>query len=70
MEAKAERERIRGELERRRKDEAEMRKREELAQSRSRQMGVCVMGFAWIKQGGGYRCAGGTHLVTDSQLGI
>lgn len=70
MEAKAERERIHRELERRRQDEEERRKKEELAQSRLRQMGVCVAGFSWIKQGGGYRCAGGSHWVDDSQLGI
>lgn len=70
MEAKAERERIRAELERRKKEEEERRKKEERVQSRLRQMGVCVAGFRWIKQGGGYRCAGGSHWVDDSQLGI
>ena len=70
MEAKAERERIYRELERRKQEEEERKKKEELAQSRLRQMGVCVAGFRWIKQGGGYRCAGGSHWVDDSQLGI
>ena len=70
MEAKAERERIRRELERRKQEEKERRKKEELAQSRLRQMGVCVAGYRWIKQSGGYRCAGGSHWVDDSQLGI
>ncbi|KAK4981136.1 hypothetical protein LTR66_000589 [Elasticomyces elasticus] len=66
----AERERIDRELEKRKQDEKERRKKEELAQSRLRQMGVCVAGFNWIKQGGGYRCAGGSHWVDDSQLGV
>lgn len=70
MEAKADRERINRELERRKQEEEERRKKEELAQSRLRQMGVCVAGFRWIKQDGGYRCAGGSHWVDDSQLGI
>jgi hypothetical protein len=70
VEAKAERERIHRELERRKQAEEERRKKEDLAQSRLRQMGVCVAGFRWIKQGGGYRCAGGFHWVDDSQLGI
>lgn len=70
MEAKAERERIHRELERRKQEEEERRHKEERAQSRLRQMGVCVAGFRWIKQGGGYRCAGGRHWVDDSQLGI
>lgn len=70
MEAKAERERIRREWERKKQEEQERKKKEELAQSRLRQMGVCVAGFRWIKQSGGYRCAGGSHWVDDSQLGI
>jgi hypothetical protein len=70
MEAKAERERIYRELEKRKQEEEERRKNEELAQNRLREMGVCVAGFRWIKQGGGYRCAGGSHWVDDSQLGI
>jgi len=70
MEAKAARERIERELERRKQEEEERRKKEELAQSRLRQMGVCVAGYRWIKQGGGYRCAGGSHWVSDSQLGM
>jgi hypothetical protein len=70
MEAKAERERIHQELERRKQAEEKRRKKEELAQTRLRQMGVCVAGFRWIKQRGGYKCAGGSHWVDDSQLGI
>jgi hypothetical protein len=49
--------------------EAERQKREEAAkQAKLRQMGVCVQGFQWIKQAGGYRCAGGAHFIHDSQL--
>lgn len=70
MEAKAERERAHRELERRKQEEEKRRKKEELAQRKLREMGVCVAGFRWIKQGGGYRCAGGSHWVNDSQLGI
>lgn len=70
LEAKAERERIRQELERRKREEQERVRKEQLAQSRLRQMGVCVAGFQWIKQSGGYRCGGGSHWVNDSRLGI
>lgn len=48
----------------------EERKREAVVQQKLRQIGVCVMGFRWIKQAGGYRCAGGSHFVTDAQLGL
>jgi hypothetical protein len=33
-------------------------------------MGVCCMGYRWIKQHGGYRCTGGAHFVSDAQLGM
>ncbi|RYO90590.1 hypothetical protein DL764_008430 [Monosporascus ibericus] len=49
------------EEERRREQEAEMQKK--LAQ-----MGVCPMGYQWIKQASGYRCAGGSHFMADEQL--
>ncbi|CAJ2510869.1 Uu.00g064940.m01.CDS01 [Anthostomella pinea] len=60
----AERERIVRKLleeERRRKEEAEM-------QIRLAQMGVCPMGFSWIKQAAGYRCAGGSHFMSKPGL--
>lgn len=41
---------------------------EERAQRKLREMGVCPVGFRWIKQNGGYRCAGGGHVVSDAQL--
>ncbi len=56
--------------------EAVLEKRREEAQKEAkvqqklRQMGVCVAGFRWIKQTGGYRCAGGSHWVSDLQLGV
>ena len=50
-------------LERRRLEEARM-------QERLRSMSVCPMGYRWIKQAGGYRCAGGSHFVSNMQLGI
>ena len=43
--------------------EEEVRKQIEL-----RRMGICAAGFRWIKQAGGYRCAGGSHFVGDGLL--
>ena len=75
-------ERIQRELEMRRyeemlaKMEEERQKREKErqkeieAQKKLRNLGVCVAGYRWIKQVGGYRCAGGAHFVTDAQLGM
>ncbi|KAL7619886.1 hypothetical protein AAE478_010433 [Parahypoxylon ruwenzoriense] len=56
---------------RRAQEEAEKKRRQELAvQKKIRDMGICPQGFRWIKEGGGYRCAGGSHYLSDSQLGI
>ncbi|KAK8151607.1 P-loop containing nucleoside triphosphate hydrolase protein [Phyllosticta citribraziliensis] len=53
--------RKKAELERQREKEAKERKA-------LQQMGVCCAGFRWIKQAGGYRCAGGSHYVSDAQI--
>jgi AAA+ superfamily predicted ATPase len=49
------------EEEARRKKEAELREKLAL-------MGCCPMGYQWIKQSGGYRCAGGSHFMSDASL--
>lgn len=48
---------------------AEARRKEQVNQTKLQSMGVCVQGFQWLKEGGGYRCAGGAHWVSDAQLG-
>jgi replication-associated recombination protein RarA len=49
------------EEERRRQLEAEMKRK--LAA-----MGKCPVGFEWIKQADGYRCAGGSHFISKTQM--
>ncbi|KAF2139493.1 uncharacterized protein K452DRAFT_320165 [Aplosporella prunicola CBS 121167] len=58
------------EVARKKKAEEEQRKKEAEVQKKLQDIGVCVMGFRWIKQSGGYRCAGGSHFVSDAQLGM
>ncbi|TKA53493.1 hypothetical protein B0A55_13502 [Friedmanniomyces simplex] len=54
---------------RREKAEKERERQKELqSQRKLRQMGVCPLGFHWIKQPSGHRCAGGSHIVSDSEL--
>ncbi|KAL1612780.1 hypothetical protein SLS60_001009 [Paraconiothyrium brasiliense] len=70
---KIEQKRVEAELERRKKEEerVEMEKQREMdkkRQTKIKQMGPCPMGYRWIKQGAGYRCAGGSHFITDSQV--
>jgi hypothetical protein len=68
--ARAERARKAAELKANEEEERLRRQQEAKAQEKLRCMGVCPVGYRWIKQAGGYRCAGGTHFVTDSQLGL
>lgn len=52
------------------REEADRKRKEEAqAQKKLRDMGVCPVGFRWIKQRTGYRCAGGSHFVSNSELG-
>lgn len=49
--------------------EEERRRREELERKKKLEMaGMCPMGYHWIEQGGGYRCAGGSHFVSKGEL--
>ena len=82
LKRRLEQERIKRELERRKREEKlarlererkaaeEEKRKEEAAQRKLRSMGVCVAGFRWIKQPGGYRCAGGSHYVSEAQLSL
>ncbi|RFU29072.1 hypothetical protein B7463_g7259, partial [Scytalidium lignicola] len=55
-------------LKREREKMEEERRKEQATQHKLKHMGLCVMGFRWIKQPGGYRCAGGAHFVSNVQL--
>ncbi|KAF2429946.1 P-loop containing nucleoside triphosphate hydrolase protein [Tothia fuscella] len=69
MERRAQ-EQLLAELESQRKAMEEERRKEAKAQQQLRTLGICPMGFKWIKQNSGYRCSGGSHFVTDSELGL
>lgn len=56
------------EIERRRK-ELEYRKQQEAkAKAKLKRMGRCPAGYEWIRQAGGYRCAGGSHWMPNGAL--
>ena len=57
-------------LQKKQEEEQKRRQQEQQAQEKLRHMGVCCAGFRWIKQGSGYRCAGGSHYVSNEQLGL
>jgi len=61
------------ELERKRIEyEANRRREKERAaaavQEKLRRIGNCPAGFKWTKQGGGWRCGGGSHFVSNKEL--
>lgn len=53
-----------------REEEERKRKEDAKAQKKLRHMGVCPVGFRWIKQSRGYRCAGGSHFVSNEALEV
>lgn len=65
-----ERARIQAALEQQRREEEQRRKEEVRVQTKIREMGVCPVGYRWIKQSSGYCCAGGSHFLSNEQLGI
>jgi len=68
--ARRAREKAAAELRAKMEEERRQREREEKAQRKLRELGVCSAGFQWINMGNGYRCAGGMHFVSASQLGL
>jgi len=70
LEAKSAREKALAALREKQQEENRRKREEAKVQQKLRHMGVCVAGFRWIKQSGGYRCGGGSHCVSNAQLGI
>ncbi|KAI1124436.1 P-loop containing nucleoside triphosphate hydrolase protein, partial [Nemania abortiva] len=56
--------------ERKRREEEDRMKKELEMKAKLKKMGRCPMGYEWIAQAGGYRCAGGSHYMTNGELGI
>ncbi|KAH6889821.1 P-loop containing nucleoside triphosphate hydrolase protein [Thelonectria olida] len=48
--------------------EEEHKKKIEQHKARLMKSGCCPRGYAWTKQQGGYRCAGGAHWVPDCEV--
>lgn len=69
VKALQERERIDQHIAAEKAKQQKAKRQEEMVQTKLLQMGVCVAGYQWIKQDSGYRCAGGTHFVSNSHLG-
>ena len=68
--ARRAREKAAAELQAKKEEERRQREQEAKAQRKLRELGVCSAGFRWIKMDSGYRCAGGFHFVSATQLGL
>jgi len=70
LEAKRAREEAEERLRKAQEENRRKKEEEEKAQRKLKEMGVCPAGFRWHRMGGGWRCAGGSHFVSEGQLGL
>lgn len=56
------------EIQRKKQELQEKLRREAEERTKLKRSGRCPMGYQWVRQNGGYRCAGGSHWVPDSQM--
>jgi AAA+ superfamily predicted ATPase len=56
------------ELEFRRKQQELQQKEKQRIQAKLKKMGVCCMGYEWIRMGSIYRCAGGSHTLSACSI--
>lgn len=66
----AEMERAAAALKKKKAEAAERVRKEREIQRKLNTMGLCPAGFQWIRQVNGYRCKGGSHFISHSQLSL
>ncbi|KIJ10679.1 hypothetical protein PAXINDRAFT_101943 [Paxillus involutus ATCC 200175] len=67
-ERKAEAEKAAIALKKKQEEEAEKKRKELEVQHKLQHMGLCPMGYKWVRQGDGYRCTGGSHFISHGNL--
>lgn len=50
-------------------DEEKRRKEEAAKKAKLKVLGACPAGYHWIKQMSEYRCVGGSHWMSDGDMG-
>ncbi|KAL4256309.1 CbxX/CfxQ family protein [Pleurotus pulmonarius] len=70
QQAREERVRLEKILQAKREQERKRKQEEQKAQEKLREMGICPMGYRWIRCGDGWRCSAGGHYVSRAELGM
>ena len=69
-EVRAARERAAAALRKKQQEEEAKQRKEQEIQQKLKHIGLCPVGFPWVREANGYRCTGGTHFVSHGQLGM
>lgn len=57
-------------LEDERRRQKKFEAQEEKARKKLQELGVCVAGYRWQREPGGWRCEGGSHFMKDADMGL
>jgi hypothetical protein len=50
------------------KDKSEKKDKSKTVEEVLNEMSPCEAGYAWVREGNGYRCKGGSHTISDADI--